>query len=76
MNRFSGEGYPVLSTDLEDHMKMLNEGQYVFITDESQMKLEIRKSCDLEMGRELLFIDVLAIGFQNNSAYLDLFNEQ
>ena len=76
MNRFSLEGYPVLSTEVEDHMKMLNEGQYVFITEESHMKLETRKSCDLEMGRELLFVDVLSIGFQNNSAYLDLFNEQ
>ena len=76
MNRFSREGYPVLSTDIEDHMKMLIEGQYVFMTDESHMKLEIRKSCHLEMGRELLLGDAFAIAFQNNSAYLDLFNEQ
>ena len=66
----------MLSTDIEDHMKMLNEGQYVFMTDESHMKLEIRKSCHLEMGKELLLSDAFAVAFQNNSAYLDLFNGQ
>ena len=76
MNRFSREGFPVLSTNIEDHLKMMNEGQYAYITDESHIKLEMRKSCHLETGKELFHGDAFGIAFQNNSAYLDLFNEQ
>ena len=66
----------MLSSNLADHANMLNKGQYAFIADEMYLKTVITKFCDLQIGKELLDYDPYAIGFQNNSAYLDLFSEQ
>ena len=66
----------MLASNVEDHAKMLNDGNYVFITDELYLRTEIKKSCDLQLGKEFPNYDYYAIAFQNNSAYVDLFNEQ
>ena len=76
INIFRRNGYPVLASNVADHAKILNEGNYVFITDELYLRTEITKSCDLQLGKDFQNYDYYAIALQNNSAYVDLFNEQ
>ena len=66
----------MLASNVADHAKILNEGNYVFITDELYLRTEITKSCDLQLGKDFQNYDYYAIALQNNSAYVDLFNEQ
>ena len=76
MKVFRENGKPVLSTDITQHLQMVNEGNYAYLNVETLVKFEMAKSCELQLGKERLSFEPYAIGLQNNSAYLDVFSQQ
>ncbi len=76
MTKFVEEGAPALSTDQEEHFQMVHQGGYAYLTDETTLDVEMAKSCNLTSMQEQIFPMHYAFGFQNNSAYAEIFSQE
>ena len=74
MNKFVGSGVNVLSINQSDHLRMVHEGTYAYLAEETALKFQVSTSCELVIIKEPLASVGYGIGLQRNSAYLDLFS--
>lgn len=70
---FLSDGYPVLSTNSDEHIDMVLSGQYAYISDITTCQTILSLSCDTHIMEEKFFPNMYGIGMQNNSAYKSTF---
>ena len=70
------EGIPALATRTSEHMRMVNQGGYIYIADMTALEMEAAKDCNLAIMKEKFIPFYYAVGTQNNSVYRDLFSEE
>ena len=75
ITEFSQNGKNVLSTSVAEHLRMVHEGNYLFLIDETTVRFEMGNTCELKILKERLSPVGSAMSFQKNSVYLELFNE-
>ena len=75
ITEFSQNGKNVLSTNVAEHLRMVHEGNYAFLIDETTVRFEMGNTCELKILRERLLPVGQAMGFQKNSVYLEIFNQ-
>lgn len=76
MKKFQEEGVAALSSDHSLHIQMLYQGGYAYLSDLSTYENEKAKGCDLAIMRERFSPLYYGIGFQNNSAYEEVFSNE
>ena len=70
------DGTPALATGHSEHMQMVKQGGYTFISVLTALELEAAEDCNLAIMKEKFFPSYISAGTQNNSVYSDLFSEQ
>ena len=71
MTEWDQMGIPVMSTSHNIHVDLVNEGNYAYLTYESMATWIQQSSCDLRIFNSNMYPMLNAIGFQNNSAYVE-----
>ena len=74
MNDFVSTGVNVLSIYQDDHLEMVEGGNYAYLAEETSLKTRTSTSCELDLIKETLASVGYGIGLQKNSAYSDLFS--
>ena len=69
MTSWESAGVPVMSLSHQTHLDMVDEGNYVYLTDATAARIHQQTSCEHRVLTDKLFPLQYGIGFQNNSAY-------
>ena len=73
---FLEDDIPVLATHHSEHMKMVKQGGYTYISELTALEMEAAENCNLVIMKEKIIPTYQSTGTQNNSVYRDLFSEQ